>query len=77
MKAAAVEAPSAETPVAIDDPNIAMAEACDVATVLMLGKTYELAGECLSDKHLLAAPFDHSVPAHASNLMIGVVPRIL
>src|SRR5262249_36529739 len=65
-----------ETAVAIDDPEIAMAEACDVATALMLGETYELAGECFADKDLFALPLDHSVPTHAPHLLIGVVPRI-
>ena len=65
-----------ETAVAIDDPEIAMAEARDVATALMLGETYELAGECFADEDLFALPFDHSVPAHASHLVIGVVSGI-
>src|SRR6516165_6097306 len=65
-----------ETAVAIDDPEIAMAEARDVATALMLGETYELAGECFADEDLFTPPLDHAVPAHASNLMIGVVPGI-
>jgi hypothetical protein len=65
-----------ETAVAIDDPEIAMAETRDMATTLMLGETYALAGQCLADENLFAPPLHHPVPAHASHLMIGVVPWI-
>jgi hypothetical protein len=51
-----------------------MAEARDMATALMLGETYELAGQRLADENLFTLPL--SIPAHASDLMIGIVPRI-
>jgi hypothetical protein len=65
-----------ETAVAIDDAEIAMTEACDVA-VLMLGETYELAGERLADEYFITAPLDCAIPAYASDLVIGVVPGVL
>ena len=41
-----------------------MAEARDVATALMLGETYELAGECFADEDLftlyLIMPFQRT-----------------
>src|SRR5215467_10001092 len=64
-----------ETAVAIEDTEIAMTEASDVA-VFMLGRTYELAGERLADKYFVTAPLDRAIPAYASNLMVGVVPGI-
>jgi hypothetical protein len=43
----------------------------------MLGEPYELAGTRASPvKTSSPLPLDHSVPAFASRLMIGVVPRI-
>jgi hypothetical protein len=42
--------------VAIDDPKIALAEARDVTAALVLGQADKLAGQCLADEHVLAAP---------------------
>src|SRR5262249_57233260 len=42
----------------------------------MLGKANGAAGGCSADEFLFPPPLDHAVPAHASNLMIGVVPGI-
>ena len=66
-----------ETAVPIDHPEIAMTEAGDVPAALVLGEAYELAGQRCGDKHLLTAPLDRTIPAHAANLMISVVPGIL
>jgi hypothetical protein len=62
-----------ETAVAIDDTEIAMTAACNVA-VLVFGETYELAGEGLADEYFVTEPLDRAIPAYASSLMIGVVP---
>jgi hypothetical protein len=61
--------------IALDDTEIAMTEACNVA-VLVFGETYELAGEGLADEYFVTAPLDRAIPAYTSNLMIGVVPGI-
>ena len=46
-----------ETAVAVDDTEIAAAEARDGATVVVLGEADELAGQRLADEHLAAVPF--------------------
>src|SRR5262245_27990215 len=66
-----------ETAVAIDHPEIAMPEARDAPTALLLGQAYELACQRFADEHLLTAPLDRTIQVHAANLMISVVPRIL
>ena len=43
----------------------------------MLGKSDDLTCERLADEHMLAMPLDHAGLAHATNLMIGIVPGIL
>src|ERR1700751_2465928 len=66
-----------ETAVPIDHPEIAMTEAGDVPAALVLGQAYELACQRFADEPLLTAPLDRTIPMHAANLMISVVPGIL
>ena len=54
-----------------------MTEAGDVPAALVLGEAYELACQRFANKHLLTAPLDRTIPVHAANLMISVVPGIL
>src|SRR3974377_1943586 len=53
-----------------------MAEACDVATALMLGETYELAGECFAGEDLFTPPPDHALPPPRPHPRIRVIPGI-
>src|SRR6516164_8697230 len=66
-----------ETAVAIDHSQVAMAEAHDGAAALVFSEADEFACERLADENALAVPLDLSGVAHATNLMIGIVPRIL
>src|SRR5436189_1915970 len=66
-----------ETAVAIDDPKIALAEARDVTAALVLGQADELAGQCLADEHVLAAPLDRPRRTYSSHFVVCVIPRVL
>src|SRR4029078_11879965 len=62
-----------ERAVAIDAPKIALAEARDVTAALVLGQADELAGQCLADEHVLAAPLDRPPRTYSSPF---VAPRL-
>src|SRR5919204_3180266 len=66
-----------ETPVAIDDPEVVLAEADDGGAAVVLGQADELACERLADENALAAPLDLAGVMHTTNFMIGIVPGIL
>ncbi len=54
-----------ETAGFVDQPEVAVREAHEVAAALMLGEPDRLAGERLADEDMLATPFDRAVGAHA------------
>lgn len=66
-----------ETPLAIDQPEIATAEAHEVAASVVLTEADELTCERLANENVLAAPFDIAGGTHPANLVIGVVPRVI
>ena len=57
--------------VAIEQANVAVAEAHDVVVGLKLGNADELADQCFADEDLAALPLDRARRAHAADLMIG------
>ena len=67
---------TAEQAAAIDDPEVASAEADDVVAGLEFGEPDQFAGQRLADEDELAAPFDLSARAHPPHLMIGVAPGL-
>ena len=67
---------TAEQAAAIDDPEVAAAEADDALAGLAFGETDPFADERLADEDERAAPFDLSAGAHPPHLVIGVVPGV-
>jgi hypothetical protein len=59
----------------VDQPKVAVAEAHEMAATLVLDEAHGLAGQCLADEDVFAAPLDRAVGAHPPDLMVGVVPR--
>lgn len=59
---------------AIDEAEVAAAEAHEVAAAIVLGQSHCLARQGFADEDVLAAPFDRAVVAHLANLVVGIVP---
>ena len=66
-----------ETALAIDHPEIAAAEAYDMAAGVVFAEADTLARECLADEDIIAAPSDLTGGTHSADLVIGVVPGVL
>ena len=66
-----------ERAAAIEEAQVAAAEAHDMVSVLELGQPDELAHQRLADERELAPPLDVAFVAHPPHLMKSVVPGIL
>ena len=65
-----------EQAAAIDEADVQIAEAHDVAAGLQFSNANEFVRRRLTDEDKLAFPFDLAVAADATDLMIGVIPGI-
>lgn len=60
------------------DPTERQIGETDAPTALFeFGQADRLAGERLGEEDVVATPLDRPVRAHAADLMIGIVPRLL
>src|SRR5512146_2225566 len=66
-----------EAPLAVDQPEIAAAEAYDITAGVVFAEANTLTRECLADEHVLAAPLDLAGRTHPADLVIGVVPGVI
>src|SRR5437868_13335105 len=68
--------PMAEAPIAIEITEEDRSEVDGMTTFVGLADAHRLAHQSLTQKHLLAEPFDFAIAAHTTNQMIGRILRL-